>query len=292
MERLHAEDGPFTPAMARRPAPHGSGDFTYIYAVVLGILRVVVVMISSRSSQLLLVTFMSIVCGDALGTPKEAQRYPFDPACAWGRVSNGRGLILRCLTREESERLTKIVAPTTINGQSAGGSSQSSGTTVVAQTAAVASTSSATAVTPPPQPTPAVAPVSATATGAQAASGSAATASVASTTTDSYLAEIVSVIADEGELPLAKKKLSAPLDRYAKCVGDFGGLGAATGQVEVRFLVRERGRAEGANVGKFQGMSEAAASCIAQVVDRRPTGVPEAPVVGVTALVRVRKKPR
>jgi hypothetical protein len=247
---------------------------------------------SSRFPQLLLATFVSMVCGDALGTPKEAERYPFDPACAWGRVANGRGLILRCLTREESERLSKLLAPSTNSGQSVGGSSQSSGTTVVAPTTLVAGASNSAAATTSSQPTPAVAPVSATAAGAQAAGGSAATGSVASATTDAYLAELVSVTADDGELPLAKKKLSAPLERYAKCIADFGGLSATTGQVEVRFLVRERGRAEGANVGKFQGMSEAAASCIAGVVDRRPTGVPEAPVVGATALVRVRKKTR
>jgi hypothetical protein len=101
---------------------------------------------------------------------------------------------------------------------------------------------------------------------------------------------LVGVTADEGELPLAKKKLGLPLARYEKCVADFGGLSAAVGQVAVRFLVRERGRAEGVSVEKFQGMSQAAANCIAQVIDRRPTGTPEAPLVGATATVRVRKR--
>jgi hypothetical protein len=32
-------------------------------------------------------------------------RYPYDPVCAWGRVANGRGLIVRCLTQAEAAEL-------------------------------------------------------------------------------------------------------------------------------------------------------------------------------------------
>lgn len=45
-------------------------------------------------------------------------RYPYDPVCAWGRVANGRGLIVRCLTQAEAAELTRrapgapgVVAP-------------------------------------------------------------------------------------------------------------------------------------------------------------------------------------
>ncbi len=45
-------------------------------------------------------------------------RYPYDPVCAWGRVANGRGLIVRCLTQAEAGELARreasapgIVAP-------------------------------------------------------------------------------------------------------------------------------------------------------------------------------------
>lgn len=34
-------------------------------------------------------------------------RYPFDPACAWGRLSNGQGMLHRCLTRGEAEELAR-----------------------------------------------------------------------------------------------------------------------------------------------------------------------------------------
>ncbi|HMJ14762.1 MAG TPA: hypothetical protein VK524_25295 [Polyangiaceae bacterium] len=45
-------------------------------------------------------------------------RYPYDPVCAWGRVANGRGLIVRCLTQAEAAELARrpagapgVVAP-------------------------------------------------------------------------------------------------------------------------------------------------------------------------------------
>jgi hypothetical protein len=30
------------------------------------------------------------------------RRYPYDPACVWGRISNGKGMIVRCLTEQEA----------------------------------------------------------------------------------------------------------------------------------------------------------------------------------------------
>jgi hypothetical protein len=234
----------------------------------------VVAMIRPSLTTMLLAVFSSLICGDARGTPTETQRYPFDPACAWGRVSDGRGLIVRCLTKDESERLSKGPAPNPPASTTSDAVAPGAGGSGAAPAPATSSERPGSVV------------------GAGDASGGSPIGSgpTASTAKDTFLAELVSVTADEGELPLAKKKLSAPLDRYAKCVTDNGGLTAATGQVTVRFLVRERGRAEGASPDRFQGLTEAAATCIAQVIDRRPTGVPEAPVVGATALIRIRKR--
>lgn len=99
--------------------------------------------------------------------------------------------------------------------------------------------------------------------------------------------EVISVTADEGELAAGRKKLRVARDKYARCVSDNGGLSSDVGEVTVRFLVRERGRAEGTSVEKRHGVSEAAANCIAAVIDRRPVGTPEGPLVGATAVVRV-----
>jgi hypothetical protein len=133
------------------------------------------------------------------------------------------------------------------------------------------------------------------------AAGGAAAAGVSAETTekkasDGYLGpievDVVSVTADEGHLPIARRKLRAPREKYSRCVSENGGLVGDVGEVTVRFLVRELGRAEGTSVEKRQGLSDTAAKCIAGVVDRRPVGTPEAPIVGATAVIRVTKQAR
>lgn len=32
-------------------------------------------------------------------------RYPYDPACPWGRIANGKGMLVRCLSQEEAQAL-------------------------------------------------------------------------------------------------------------------------------------------------------------------------------------------
>ena len=31
------------------------------------------------------------------------KRYPFDPACPWGRVGNGKGMVVRCISEDEAK---------------------------------------------------------------------------------------------------------------------------------------------------------------------------------------------
>jgi hypothetical protein len=93
--------------------------------------------------------------------------------------------------------------------------------------------------------------------------------------------------ADTGELPEAQAQLRRASPRYAQCVESNGGLDAASGQVTLRFLVRERGRAEGVGVKDRRGMSLAAAKCIAEVIDRRYVGYPAAPIVGATLTIEL-----
>lgn len=38
------------------------------------------------------------------------RRYPFDPACPWGRVANGKGTVVRCLTEKEATGLAAAPA--------------------------------------------------------------------------------------------------------------------------------------------------------------------------------------
>jgi hypothetical protein len=188
---------------------------------------------------------------EAAADDADTSRYPYDPACAWGRVANGKGMLVRCLTEPESQRLA--------------------------------------AVSPPPAPS-----------GAPTAAGGPGTAPPAPPPTDrdggapaspqNLTAEVTRVDAEVGKLPLASRKLGLAADRFVECVTKNGGLSAGSGEAQVRFLVRERGRAEGVSVSKRSGMTVAAARCIADVIDRRFVGIPEEPIVGATAVVMVRAR--
>jgi hypothetical protein len=187
------------------------------------------------------------------------RRYPYDPACAWGRIGNGKGIIVRCLSEAEAATLragTLPAAPTA-----------SAPPSPVASTAPGASASpSAT----PPGDEPSDAPVS-----------------PPSATDEKLDVTVGPVTADSGELGIGK--LGAPKDRYVKCINDNGGLKDASGEVQVRFLVRQRGRAEGVSVAKRTSVSQEAARCVSEVVDRRYVGVPDAPIVGATVVIKFAK---
>jgi len=189
------------------------------------------------------------------------RRYPYDPACPWGRIGNGKGLIVRCLSEAEAQGLRSGALPLP--------SSAPAGSAPAVAPTAAPSASSAT-------PTPA-APDEVTETDAGAPAGS-----------DEKLEVTVGpVTADSGTLGIGK--LGAARDRYLKCVNDNGGLKEASGEVQVRFLLRQRGRAEGVSVAKRTGLSAEAARCVSEVVDRRYVGVPEAPIVGATVAIKFAK---
>lgn len=100
-------------------------------------------------------------------------------------------------------------------------------------------------------------------------------------------------IADAGDLPVAGKQLGSTSanEKYIQCVNRHGGLTAKRAKVVVRFLVRERGRAEGVGVKSHSGMSMPAAQCIADVVNLRYVGYPAAPIVGATIPIVLSSEP-
>ena len=214
------------------------------------------VMHKLRHSWLALVLMLGADAALAEPDPAEAARYPYDPVCAWGRIANGQGMLVRCLSRGESEALIAGVGFATPPSPA--------GTGAGAAPVAPAADAGAAPVAPAPDAgaEPEDVPLS---------------------------AKLVRVVADQGSLPTAEKKLDVPRDRYVECVKKNGGLSGERGEVHVRFLVRARGRAEGVSVAKLSGVSAKAAKCIADVVDRRPTGTPEAPIVGATAIIEIKK---
>ena len=164
-------------------------------------------------------------------------RYPYDPACAWGRVANGKGMLVRCLTEKEA---LALVQPPKAEPQAP--------------------------KQDPPAETPDDAPKDSTPSGP-------------------LKVDVGPISADKGKLSIGR--LHVPKDRYAACVEKHGGLEGSDGEVHVRFLVRgDRSRAEGVSVSKRRNLSKEAAKCVADVVDRRKVGTPEAPLVGATLIIK------
>jgi hypothetical protein len=193
------------------------------------------------------------------------KRYPYDPACAWGRVGNGKGMVVRCISEEEAKVLRSTVPAVPAGAKPAPGPAVSSGKP------APDATTTPTSTTAPAEPAP-----DADAEPAPDANP------------DAALDVVVGpVTADEGTLGIGK--LGAPKDKYAACVQKNGGLGGKTGEVSVRFLVRGKGVAEGVSVSKRTNLSKEAAQCVADVIDRRRVGTPESPMVGATVLVKFSK---
>lgn len=213
-----------------------------------------------RSSQRILVSALGfaalgLVAAAALSESVEnlVRRYPYDPACLWGRLANGKGTIVRCLSEQEAAALAPV----------------------------------ANAL--PVAPAPVAAPVTAPAPVASATPTTTAVAPEVPAKPGRYDVTIGPVTADHGELPLGK--LGQPKDRYLKCLDDNGGLRGDSGEVHVRFLVRSKGIAEGVSVQKRVNVSAEAARCVSEVVDRRHVGTPEEPLVGATVLVKFTSRP-
>jgi hypothetical protein len=211
-----------------------------------------------RSHQRLLVStlvFGSIACGAALALSESVEslirRYPYDPACPWGRLANGKGTVVRCLSEQEATQLPATLAA-------------------------------------PLSPAPAAAPVAA-ASGSSAVTPAPSAPEAPVARTGRLEVTVGPVLADKGELGVGK--LGAPKDRYQKCIEDHGGLRGQSAELHVRFLVRSKGIAEGVSVQKRINLSQEAARCIADVVDRRYVGIPDEPLVGATLVLKINERP-
>ena len=253
----------------------------------------------------------ALVALGALARPSSAadKDRSVDVTCAWGRLSDGKGRLLRCLTRDEATRL-RDAAPGPVALPVAVPVAASAGVPVAPATVPGAPSPpppSSLALSGPPPVLPAVAP-SVQPLAAKALAATPPTMAVAPAPIEPSLpapapvtppaaeseltADVGPVVADEGALPDALKSLRKVKERYAECIDRNGGLTAERGEVELRFLVQGKGRAEGVSVKKRRGVGEAAAKCVADVVDRRYVGYPEAPAVGASVVVAITKKKR
>ena len=217
-------------------------------------LKRALIMLSCAS---LLLAFGALASGETADAL--LRRYPYDPACPWGRIGNGKGLIVRCLSEAEAQ------------GRRSGAQTAAGTLPPVSASANIAPlvTPPVSSATPPPAAVEEVAEPDA---GAPPPSN------------DKLDITVGPVTADTGTLGIGK--LGAARDKYLKCVNDNGGLKEASGEVQVRFMLRQRGRAEGVSVAKRSGVSAEAARCVSEVVDRRYVGVPAEPIVGATVVIK------
>ncbi len=205
-----------------------------------------------RKGGLLSAAIAALVVGfHSFADADSPERYPYDPVCPWGRVADGNGMLVRCLQTTEAKQLLQLQG----------------------------------AAAPAPA-IPAVSPGSAPSASAVAAPEKRSPVSV-------IVESVGPAIADAGDLPVAGKQLGlgSAKEKYVQCVNQHGGLTAKQGKVVVRFLVRERGRAEGVGVKSHSGLSLPAAQCIADVVNLRYVGYPAAPIVGATIPIVLRAQP-
>ena len=186
------------------------------------------------------------------------RRYPYDPACPWGRIGNGKGVIVRCLSEAEAQALRA--------GTVSGALPAATATPTAAPSASAVAVASAPSAAPITDEAPEV------------------DAGAPAPNDEKLDVTVGPVTADSGELGIGK--LGAARDKYVKCVNDNGGLKEAAAEVQVRFLLRAKGRAEGVSVAKRIGVTTEAARCISEVVDRRYVGVPDAPIVGATVSIK------
>ena len=116
----------------------------------------------------------------------------------------------------------------------------------------------------------------------------------------------VSAAAEEAALPpevaLSKAKLTGgrvegldealekTREAVAHCVAVHGGLTGDSGRLDVQFLVRDRGRAEGVEVMRAQRVTGEAATCVQRLLKNRLIGTPSDDPVGVLYAYKFSKR--
>src|SRR6478609_1023682 len=173
-------------------------------------LKRALIMLSCAS---LLLAFGALASGETADAL--LRRYPYDPACPWGRIGNGKGLIVRCLSEAEAQALRAGTLPAP--SSSAGPAASSPPPAVVPASSASATPSSPEVAAEPDAGTPVPAPPP---------------------SNEKLEITVGPVTADSGTFGIGK--LGAPRDKYLKCVNDNGGLREASGEVQVRFMLRQK----------------------------------------------------
>jgi hypothetical protein len=94
---------------------------------------------------------------------------------------------------------------------------------------------------------------------------------------------------DSGDVPRAPAALDRIKKDFAKCAAEAATLkGEAT--IELRFLVRAPGRAEGVDVAQSRGMSSDIVRCVTSSLAGRSVGAPTSDPVAVSVTIRFKQE--
>jgi hypothetical protein len=95
---------------------------------------------------------------------------------------------------------------------------------------------------------------------------------------------------DGGDVPRAAAALDRMKVAFGKCASVENALTKSEASIDLRFLVRAPGRAEGVDVDKARGLSADVVRCMTTALARSYVGAPSDDPVGVAVTVRVRKE--
>jgi len=96
---------------------------------------------------------------------------------------------------------------------------------------------------------------------------------------------VESVTFEGGEVPRAQAALERIKKDFAKCLVELAPP-KADATLELRFLVRAPGRAEGVDVVQAKGVSVELVKCVKLALSGRPVGAPTSDPVGVDVVIR------
>lgn len=144
------------------------------------------------------------------------------------------------------------------------------------------------------EPEPPVASAAPPASGASASASASASvaASAAASSTVAAAGSPVSIEVGEprftsGDVANARTALERLSKKFKACIDDNGGLTGARGELELSFLVRAAGKAEGADVAKVKGIGDAAKKCVQDALKKKAIGTPSDDPIGVTVVLKL-----
>lgn len=90
-----------------------------------------------------------------------------------------------------------------------------------------------------------------------------------------------------GDIPKAQGSLEKLAKKVKACVDDNGGLLQTKGQIELQFLVRAGGVAEGVDILEAKGVTAEASRCVRDLVKKKSIGTPSEDPIGVTVVLEL-----